>query len=226
MDLNDGIYNKILVEFDFLIDLDMAIFKLVKDKYNSPNIVNQDIIKITDENEIINLMINREDKNPLSVIINNIDSINLNKLYLEMLDDKDLLSYAKAYDTFGLMITLLNEASSISIDVLCKDKQQSDFIKSLNKSLQTIVIDQKSKVNLDNYNVMYIKYFDEVINYKKLQGKHIYISNMRFNMDNDKNIPLFKTCVLIANVNIIHTIDMYTKIKYIRKEIKEEINNG
>ena len=39
-------YNKILVEFEFLIDLDLAIFKLIKDKYNNPEYINQDIIKM------------------------------------------------------------------------------------------------------------------------------------------------------------------------------------
>ena len=52
-----NMYNKILVEFEFLIDLDLAIFKLIKDKYNNPEYINQDIIKMNDESKIVDFMI-------------------------------------------------------------------------------------------------------------------------------------------------------------------------
>ena len=48
-------YNRILVEFDMLIDLDLAIFKYIKDKYNNPNYVDQNIIKMHDERQIIQM---------------------------------------------------------------------------------------------------------------------------------------------------------------------------
>ena len=45
-------YNRILVEFEFLIDLDVAIFKFIRSEYNNLKFVDQDIIKINNANSI------------------------------------------------------------------------------------------------------------------------------------------------------------------------------
>ena len=45
-------YNRILVEFDFLIDLDLGLFKYIKAEYNNPNFVDQNIIRMHNEKEI------------------------------------------------------------------------------------------------------------------------------------------------------------------------------
>ena len=69
--------NNLLVEFDFLIDLDMALFKLIREEYNNVNLVDQNIIKINDEKQIAKLMINRKHINPLEIIIPKIDTTDL-----------------------------------------------------------------------------------------------------------------------------------------------------
>ena len=124
-------YNRILVEFDMLVDLDLAIFKYIKDKYNNPDYVDQNIIKMNDEKQIIQMMLNRQCINPLEILIPDEDVLDL---YYDIINNHmdELLKYAKASDLFGLMITFLNEASSLEITVLCKSKIESDFIKSLN----------------------------------------------------------------------------------------------
>ena len=127
-------YNRILVEFEFLIDLDVAIFKFIRAEYNNLKFVDQDIIKINNEDEIIKLMINRQHINPLEIILPNVDSTNL---YDDIINNhmNELLKYAKASDIFPLMVTFLKEATSVDITVLCNSKLQEDFIKSLNNKL-------------------------------------------------------------------------------------------
>ena len=70
-------YNSILVEFDMLVDLDLAIFKYIKDKYNNPDYVDQNIIKMNDEKQIIQMMLNRQCINPLEILITEEDNIEL-----------------------------------------------------------------------------------------------------------------------------------------------------
>ena len=70
-------YNRILVEFDMLVDLDLAIFKYIKDKYNNPDYVDQNIIKMNDEKQIIQMMLNRQCINPLEILIPDEDVLDL-----------------------------------------------------------------------------------------------------------------------------------------------------
>ena len=213
-------YNRILVEFDMLVDLDLAIFKYIKDKYNNPDYVDQNIIKMNDEKQIIQMMLNRQCINPLEIIIPNEEVLDL---YYDIMSNhmNELLQYAKASDLFGLMITFLNEASSLEITVLCKSKLESDFIKSLNDRLNTVIYANYKNAPINNYTILYIKYYPSVLEYNNIEGKHIYISNARYNMEPDSNMPTIAISGLIGDVNIIHMIDMYRDIKVERIENHE-----
>lgn len=213
-------YNRILVEFDMLVDLDLAIFKYIKDKYNNPDYVDQNIIKMNDEKQIIQMMLNRQCINPLEIIIPNEEVLDL---YYDIMSNhmNELLQYAKASDLFGLMITFLNEASSLEITVLCKSKLESDFIKSLNDRLNTVIYANYKNAPINNYTILYIKYYPSVLEYNNIEGKHIYISNARYNMEPDSNMPTIAISGLIGDVNIVHMIDMYMDIKVERIENHE-----
>ena len=213
-------YNRILVEFDMLIDLDLAIFKYIKDKYNNPNYVDQNIIKMHDERQIIQMMLNRQCINPLEILIPDMEVL---ELYHDIMNNHmdELLQYAKASDLFGLMITFLREASSLEITVLCKSQLESDFIKSLNNRLNTVVYKNYKNVPVNTYTILYIKYYPSVLEYNTIEGKHIYISNARYNMEPDSNTPTIAISALVGDVNIIHMIDMYKDIKVERIENHE-----
>ena len=213
-------YNRILVEFDMLIDLDLAIFKYIKDKYNNPNYVDQNIIKMHDERQIIQMMLNRQCINPLEILIPDMEVL---ELYHDIMNNHidELLQYAKASDLFGLMITFLREASSLEITVLCKSQLESDFIKSLNNRLNTVVYKNYKNVPVNTYTILYIKYYPSVLEYNTIEGKHIYISNARYNMEPDSNMPTIAISGLVGDVNIIHMIDMYKDIKVERIENHE-----
>ena len=213
-------YNRILVEFDMLIDLDLAIFKYIKDKYNNPDYVDQNIIKMNDEKQIIQMMLNRQCINPLEILIPDMEVL---ELYHDIMNNHmdELLQYAKASDLFGLMITFLREASSLEITVLCKSQLESDFIKSLNNRLNTVVYKNYKNVPVNTYTILYIKYYPSVLEYNTIEGKHIYISNARYNMEPDSNMPTIAISGLVGDVNIIHMIDMYKDIKVERIENHE-----
>lgn len=208
-------YNSILIEFEVVIDLDLALFKFIKEKYNNPTYINQDIISMNDESEIVKMMINRQSINPLELFMN----ADCSELYNDIMDNhmEELLQYAKASDLFGLMVTFLREATSVDITVFCHSKLQEDFIKSLNSNLNTVVFDNYKKVPVNNYTILYIKYYSYILKYNSMAGKHIYIINARYNMEPEKNIPIIAISALVGDINIIHTVDMYRKIKLERK---------
>ena len=204
--------NELLVEFESLIDLDLAIYKFIKDKYSSSKYVDQKFINEKDERSVIYALLNRKHINPLEIIMPGLETTNL---YFDIINNhyEELLNYATAYDTFGLMIAFLNNASSIGITVWCKSKLEEDFIKKLNPILNTIIIPNRRDIVLSKYTVMYVKYIAYLTEYSTIKGKHIYIAAAKYNMEEDKDM-VNSLCYLYSDVNILHLIDLYTTIKY------------
>lgn len=214
--------NELLVEFDFIIDLDLAMFKYIKHNFKDSIYVNQDLINEKDERRIIFELLSRPHINPLELILPNTDSLNL---YYDIMNNHydELLSHAKAYDTFGLMISFLNNASSVGITILCKNDLERDFIKSLNPKLNCIVIPKRMDVPLSNYTAIYSKYIPTLSQYMNLKFKHIYIAAAKFNMEEDKDM-VSGLCVLYSEYNQMHLIDLYTKVKYRFSKREDEDN--
>ena len=208
-------YNEILVDFNFLVDLDLAMFKFIKTEYNNPKFVDQKILSLQDEKEIIKLLLYRDSVNVLETLIPKENTL---EMYKDIMNNKmdSLLKYAKASDIFGLMITFLREGSSVDVTVLCESKLQADFIHSLNPILKTTVSSRKN-IALSKYNVIYSKFYSDILKYNNVAGKNIYIANAKYNMEPGKNIPNMAISTLVGDINIVRTIDLYRNIKY-RKE--------
>ena len=205
--------NELLVEFEFVIDLDLALFRFIKDKYVKSEFVDQRVISMKNEYKIIDMLLFRKHINPLECIMPSVDS---SKLYDELMNSKEeeLLKYATPYDTFYLMITFLNNASSIGITIWCKNQFEADYIKSRNSKLNIIVLPERSMIDLSKYTAIYMKFFSKAIEYKSLEGKHIYISTAKYNFEEDKNLILAIPSILFGDVNIIKLMDLYTEVKY------------
>lgn len=218
-------YNNILVEFEFLIDLDLAIYRMLKQESNS-NLLNKKIFSMTNEYDVIEQMLYREHINPLEILLNASADDVLN-LYEDLVtkDLDKLLKYAPAYETFALMITYLNYASSISITVLCENKLQEQFIKKLNNRLPTIVVPSREVINLDDYNIIYTKYFANILKYGSFGGKHIYIANAAYNFEKEIYVPTMEVSGIYSQTNVIHAMDLYRNIKYFWKPVKEITEN-
>ena len=208
-------YNEILVDFNFLVDLDLAMFKFIKTEYNNPKFVDQKILSLQDEKEIIKLLLYRDSVNVLETLIPKENTL---EMYKDIMNNKmdSLLKYAKASDIFGLMITFLREGSSVDVTVLCESKLQADFIHSLNPILKTTVSSRKN-IALSKYNVIYSKFYSDILKYNNVAGKNIYIANAKYNMEPGKNMPNMAISTLVGDINIVRTIDLYRNIKY-RKE--------
>lgn len=205
---------RVLVEFEFIIDLDLAIFKLIRDKYNNPDIINQDIINNFNEPNMIEMLINRENINPLELFVDK--SCDVTDLYYDIYNNHmdELLEYAKAYDTFGLMVTYLKLLSDVKITVLCESQLQADFIASLNKILPTVIAKRES-IHTSQYDSFYIKYYANSLKYVNLNGKNIYIANAMYNVEEDRPfIPKVPVSAVVGYTNKIHLVDLYKDIKF------------
>lgn len=209
---------KILAEFEFIVDLDYAMYSMIKAKYSESIYVNRRIFKLTDDVDIKKLLINRDEVNPLVKFFPGMDT---NSLYHQILDDneEELLQYAGLYDSFRLLVAFQERASSVkSITILCRNQIEADFVSKFNSSFSTVISDKES-IDTSEYNILYLKYFNEAIRYKNLTGKAIYIANAKYNYDKQTNLINPDMVVLFADSNEIKLIDLYLNPKYIQKEI-------
>lgn len=217
--------NVILANFDMLVDLDYAMFQYFRDNFYNSDYVDKAFLSQEDEHDVKLQLLSRQHINPLEVFIPNEDPNGLVDLYNEILETKmeDLLGYAKAYDTFPLLITFLNNASSVDIIARCDSELQSKFISKLNDRIKTITI-PRNEVKLKDYTVFWEKYFSYVALYNNIEGKHIYIANAQYNMEPGLPCVNLSLGQLYGDVNLIHMMDLYTDIKYIPPQ--EDETNG
>ena len=208
--------NTLLVEFEFVVDLDLAMFKFIKHNYYYSDLVNKPFLSLTDEQEIVLNMLDRKHINPLEYLLPGYDTENLYYDIMGRNEDayKELLSFAKVYDTFGLMITYLREASSVSIDILCKNEIEQEFIHNLNNSIHTVVYDNKANVPINMYSALYVKYFVYLMQYRGVSGKHLYVPLANFNMEETEMVPNKRLSGLFTKTNVIHLIDLYRYAKF------------
>ena len=224
---------KILTEFDVVIDLDLAMMKLIQEKYNNPNFINQDVMNLS-LHDIKETLLNREYESPLSVCIDNLDTAN--SLYHELLETKynEILNHHSPTGIFKLM-EVYNKTDGMEVTILCSSQEEADLISKYSPGLPTLV-KKHDEINIDDYNVYFLKSLTRIFIFNgKMQNKHIFIMGYRYNLFEDPNNGAFfpnPTIVrpLIFEGDRVGIIDVYPseddihlKKKYSKsKDTKEE----
>lgn len=205
--------NRILAEFEFVIDFDMAIFRMIRDEYtNSPYVIER-VKGFYNEYRILDWLIHRKCRNPLELIMPDLDT---NTLYKQLTEDKEkylLEKYGMVADTFYLMVTYIEQSYSADVTIWCKNQIEAGYIKNKNSKISVLICENRADIDLNNYDVIYMKFFTSALEYNKLEGKHIYIAYARYNTDENGLIDK-ELVAKFAKLNIIHLIDLYRKVKY------------
>lgn len=212
----------ILIPFDLIINTEYGLIQYIRAEYSDNDIWNQQAISLLDEESIIIDLLDRAEKNPLFIIANdyNNDKESLDNLYIEFMNKtyKDILSYSNKTKLYNAIVVWVDMSQTISITILCKNKLEIDYIKSLPKFKKcNVIMDTKplSEINLSNYNTIYIKDADDLID-TKIRGKNIYIAaylyNLEYtdNIDNGNNIvPKINNIKHLLGTNEIKIFSMY-----------------
>lgn len=205
--------NNILVDFNMILDTDIGIFNVLRNKYNNPNYFNTDLINNIDIEALIYNISNTVYNNILDLFIKDEYKNQSKSLYNQILDNNLELVYDNSLVTEGLnLFKVYLESGTIRVTVLCKNEFEEQIINKLDKRFAIIRYDD-NKIDCEEFDSIFLKEYKDVIKFKKLEAKNIFISNHANNLDEEKGIPLLDISLIIARTNKVYTIDLYKKEK-------------
>ena len=213
---DNGINNKIsLVQFNSIVDLDKYMIYYVLNKYPRSKYIKDEAYGYTDYYVDI-LLMQRREKNPLSIIFKNDYKDQIDNLYSELLLKKkdmlkDVIFLTSICDPFRVM-------NDYEAYINCKD---DDEIEICNR-----IFDKCTNISLIENEVSLIKYFniilkdiDDILLFKEpYTGKSIYIWNYSINYENyDTNNNLSLLAISLMQSNSIKLITPIADFKIPKK---------
>ena len=198
-----------LIIFDMLFDMDLAVLKVLLDNTKMPDLFNDRVNNINSMNEMRNILLFREQNNPLSVLLSDkyVDSADTILKELEEAYAEKLVEYAQP-NSIANFVYHMSESGVIENTILCKDKWQVEKVKNnIPKAIPILDI----PTNIDKYHCLFVKYVTDLLAFKGIGGKHIYLYNARFNLT-DK-FALDPIAIYISKMNRINTIDPFKGLR-------------
>lgn len=210
-----------LIDFQMLVDMDLSIIKsMINHKSEYIDIFNEFYDNIS-EYELKEVLKNREDRNPLSILKPKrlspaaLDRIIL-KNYENILENAEVTTYSSTVSMMATMPTMIVPT------ILYKNDIDLNYIKN-NKiskrnffdSLRVLHINDIHK-SLSMYDPIVIKYYD-TIDLELLSAKNIYLSDNKINRDYYDN----EIDISTIRKNVFYFIGIWNK-----ESNKNEYNTG
>lgn len=206
--------SSILYFFDSLIDLDLAMVKYIKQNYANTRFIDREVISNNDAVFFKALLLERENKNPLSVLLREEFLSSADSLYNEIISSEE--EYAKVLElaTPLALYTLLGmsiKSKLVTCTVMCKNEQEKLYIKSLMPEVYTI-LSNSEEFSINNYNCIYVKDFSELVKYIPFVAKDVYVLGYRFNLEHNEDLILKANTYAKFSKSIkFHLVTPYSK---------------
>lgn len=184
--------DKILITSDILLDTEFGLIKMMSKKYNNKQLV--DIKEPFNDIGVKYDLINNHTNNPLDII--------LVKQYTTCEKDELLNSFFESeYDNIlensiftdvDLFFSTIIKTSFLDVILLCKNVQEKQLFKDKFGNIN-VIVDQNYNVQGDEYDIIYTRYYTNLIKMHYPVYKSIYLPDIEFNkIENisDKDILL------------------------------------
>ena len=204
--------NALLVEFEFMVDTDIGLWRFIKEAYYDDPVVNREFLDF-EESKATAALIARQKRNPLALIAPLCD---YDTLYDELMTNQELtvLQHSTPYSSFGMIRTINNEASSVTIDILCQNEIEVEYIRTLAEELN-VIVGPKSEVDPERYSAFYLKYITSFRDYPEMRRRYVYVANAGFNTEPGKYCLNLEVGAAIEAENVLKSIDPYQYIKFL-----------
>ena len=208
-----AIVNNILIPFDCIIDEDVGLFSVIREKYSNDTVFYMDRIQNIEDEK--NLVLNNKYNNPLELI--------LRPEYLSKKDDFYNQFINEEYEDIvqNSIMTKIYEFSRkaisskmANITFVSFNETQTDILKKVfNNEIFVQIIKSYEDVDVKDYDIVFLKRFDNGLKIKNLKGKYIYILDYTFNYEDkeENKTPILniKDTLLVGENNVLNTISVF-----------------
>lgn len=196
--------NNILISYKCVLDTDMAVINYMIKNYYKSKYINKDLIKATDYYKQY-LLMTRKEINPLSVVIKEEYKDSINSLYKELQDNHwmDVLRFSSIM-SFPQVLDMIYEQSGYHPVIDCENTQIGEFIHRHSKIKWDYKVQCK---DIKNFFCIISHDYEELMKYKPLQGKSIYLPDVEYNYkDKKKEVPH----IILQGLRMQNEIKFYT----------------
>ena len=199
---------RILFTSNILLDTDIGVYRLVREKYDNPKYFKLNILDVIIERykEVIP---RRDTINPLSFIIKDEYKNSIDNLYNEMMSKDysrilELSEFTNVEAVLGLFLT----RKELDIKIVCKNLEEKQIFKNRNKKYNIVVFENYKDIDVEPYDAIYTKYYKDYSKFNKIVAKTLYFANAKYNFTN-KNIIDPEIYINLDGPNEFKAINLY-----------------
>lgn len=210
----EGYVNDILIPYDCIIEQDIGLFNVIREKYS--NDVVFDMEKIQDEESCRELVLNNKYKNPLELILRPDYSEKKEDFYSQFIEMEyeNILDKAPNTLIYEMARKLMNSKMGNITFLVSNDYERDKLFEIYDQSILIDIVDSYENYSVKNFDIVFIRRFEDFLKFKNLEGKHLYILDYTFNLENNRNdeemIPIVPYSIIAySNSNIINLVSVY-----------------
>lgn len=205
----------LLIDFNTIVDTDVGVIYLINKEFRNPNIFNLDILDNKFSN-ILNLLYNRTDINPLSILLKDEKDKNfIDECYKELLEtrENDILDCSITTEVIRLIEQIRSNNTEISLCILYHNENQKRILLEQPKlnNIELISVNDINKIK--EYKQYYFRYIEDAEIVKGVQYKTLYFSTSMSNFNDTKDDLKDSDLIIdfIKSGNQINIFNMYRK---------------
>lgn len=186
-----------LISSDCILDKDIGLIKIIQYHYrNHSDIFKDEFLDDYVLEKQQYLEYNRTNINPLSVVVKDQYIDVIDSLYTQFKEQEmgRIISFSCNTLMIDVLKLIILGDTPMEVTILCNTQYEADtLVKRLNSfgihSVRMLVEPDHNKVDLGQYDDIYVKYISDLDSFKKIEKKSIYISTHRLNIICDENNP-------------------------------------
>lgn len=212
----------ILITFNMLVDTDLGLLHIIKDKYNDPDVFDSDVLNL-DEKILKGLLQMRPFRNPLMIIMKDKNEEQADVFLKELMltEYENITRSSKPTTLIEVVKRFIDASANMRIEILCMTKLEAGIISNLMDdypaaTYKLIIQSEHADVDLSSYDTMFINYLDELLEFDvaTIDGKNIMVTNHYFNLNpemfEEKRITVKdEYAVLFGSRNEFYTVSLY-----------------
>lgn len=206
-----------LISFDVLIDTDFGMLKLIDKYYHSSKVF---LLGLLTDDDVIKYYLSTRDKlNPLCGFTkSSVSDDDCDSLYSQFIEkDYDRILKLSCPTLMLNTVKLASKAGEYTdIIILCKNKTEEELImkifEKMKCQLKCIVHDFSNRLDLEPYDSVYLKNYEDICKYSGVIEKNIYIAEYPFNFVNTEEgqvLNPYLSLEVLQYGNVLRTFNIY-----------------